>query len=515
MAENFNWDDHEEVPEGNDFWDQFDSEDSQTQPMGKDEAYLRGAAQGYLLDYADEAAGAGEAALDTVKGKSSLENFPKQYEKRRDESRALFKQAEKEHPVPYLSGNVSGNVAQQFTPGLNVLGGAKKAGLALTLGKGAAQGLLTGFGANEKPEDLKKDLIFGTASGAGGGLLGKGFEAGLSRITGAGAKKLAQGKALAASGGTARDFIKAEGKGKFDDLTNMLLDDKFVTPLSTTEEIAGRLSKAKDLAEKDIDDYIAQVSKMGTAKDVSPAQIRDKLIVDLMAENPHTPISELQPAIEKIDTWLLGQPEKMGLQELQDLKRNFNKFLKDIDFDRNPNQNPMSKQGLLQVRKAVKEAIEDVSDKATGKVGKVKGKNKKLGLLIEAENMAAKKAAADKARGLLGLTDTIWGAGLGAPTALAQIGAGQGLSDAGLNSLIMAGVGIGGNKLARKYGNSVMATGFNSFAKNLARLPQYANMAARQPQAFMKLAEKLFSQEQDEEVFDLAEPVPLGMLQGQ
>ena len=153
---------------------------------GMFEAFARGGAQELLPSMADEA---------TARAESILTGKP--YEKALEESRAEYKAAEEQHPVPYFLGGLAGGVAQGI--GLTALTGgaaapavaatkaaqvaqkatalsrlvssAKKVGQAAKVG--AVMGGLHGYGASEK-EGLEalKEVPMGMMTGGivGGGI---------------------------------------------------------------------------------------------------------------------------------------------------------------------------------------------------------------------------------------------------------------------------------------------------------------------------------------------------------
>lgn len=170
------------------------------------EAGLRGAAQGFTFNTADEIAAALEGGLGTITG----EGFSEPYKKALEESRAEYAASEEQYPKTTLAGQLAGGVAQAVGLGAlaapaavgggaisrlaqigkNVLMPTTKAGLAKNIGTaalaGAAQGGLTSIGASEK-EGLErlKEVPAGVLSGAAlGGTL-----AGVTGVIGAGAKK--------------------------------------------------------------------------------------------------------------------------------------------------------------------------------------------------------------------------------------------------------------------------------------------------------------------------------------
>lgn len=133
---------------------------------GYGESLLRGGAQGLSLGFADELAGAGGAALDSLKGSDS--SLVANYIKHRDAYRAEDAAAKAANPKTFMGGQIGGSLATAAIPGLNV-------GAAETLG-GRALGA-AGLGAVAALGNSKADLTQGDIGGAAkdtavGGALG-------------------------------------------------------------------------------------------------------------------------------------------------------------------------------------------------------------------------------------------------------------------------------------------------------------------------------------------------------
>lgn len=150
-----------------DFLNQF----APAEKKGALESFARGGAQGLSARFADEITG-GLESLTT--GKS--------YAQARDESRAQYKQAEKDNPLAYKAGEAVGGLASIFLPGGNLVKGA---GLANAAARGALYGGAAGLGGSESDltrgdvggvaRDTLGGAATGAAFGAGVGLVGEGL----------------------------------------------------------------------------------------------------------------------------------------------------------------------------------------------------------------------------------------------------------------------------------------------------------------------------------------------------
>lgn len=149
------------------------------------ESFLRGGAQGVTLGFADEIAGALEAAKDVAVGPTKFENLLDQYRKRRDESRLAYKAAQQDSPYWFGAGEFGGGLATTAIPGMAL---AKGASIGQKLGTAAKLGGAVGLGAGEA--DITKGDIGGAAGEAAmGATTGAVLQGGLSGL-GAAAKSV-------------------------------------------------------------------------------------------------------------------------------------------------------------------------------------------------------------------------------------------------------------------------------------------------------------------------------------
>lgn len=161
----------EEVP--------FDEAPAEDEGVSKTESFLRGAAQGATLDFADEIAGAGSTvgSLLTDQRDLPLTEVLDLYRQKRDESRQAFQEAEEANPATFTAGDVAGGIAPALvTGGASVAPTLAKQGLkaAAKVGAkaGAKAGAATALGRTEEITDLPEvaeDVAVGTALGAGFG----------------------------------------------------------------------------------------------------------------------------------------------------------------------------------------------------------------------------------------------------------------------------------------------------------------------------------------------------------
>lgn len=142
------------------------------------ESFLRGAAQGATLGYADEMAGALEAAGDVLFGDAKTKDLLDQYRKRREESRVAYKAAQQDSPYWFGAGELGGGLATTAIPGMAL---AKGASLGQKLGTAAKLGGAVGIGAGEA--DITKGDIGGAVEEAAmGATVGSVLQGGMSAL---------------------------------------------------------------------------------------------------------------------------------------------------------------------------------------------------------------------------------------------------------------------------------------------------------------------------------------------
>jgi hypothetical protein len=515
----FDWNKYEDAsPQTKGFsWDKYQDVTPESEKPGKLESLARGLAQGATMNHADELAGALESskAERGIRNANPMLELPgddmepeKTYTQARDESRAAFKKASDANPITYGAGDIVGTLATSMIP-LGEAGQAAKAASKLTnfekalaylkgigklSGSGAAIGGLGASGASEANNlnDYAKDVGTGAATGAAvGAATGAAtplIEAGAQKA-GSALKNFAEERAFKAAGGITKDAKKLGKKGadKVNQIGRELLDEGIVSPLSTIDEIGERLDQKIADKSGSLNEAIDRADQVapGSAS-FDPQDVASRLKDELRAKYPGVPEAKLQPAFDEVDSWLSKQPNNMTARQLQDAKVSMNRFLKESDFLRNPNTG-IAREGMTSVRRALKEGIENKGNAAAqvlgDETGEIAASNKSLGNLLEAQNANADASAREVGNRFFGLSDHLVGHLAGG-----TLGAGEGYREGGWGGAMLGGLaGMAGNKLARKYGSSLMATGADKAAKFLLQSPRFQEMAASNPGAFRAL----------------------------
>lgn len=433
------------------------------------------------------------------------------YLRRRDADIKETERLREENPGSYYTGMGAGAVATAALPGLSAAKGATAgARIANAAKTGAAMGAISNpgdvegeFSGLQLGDRFKNTLIGGTV-----GAVFQGAGEGVSKIAQAAPKAIksfANEKAVKAAGAMKGDMKRLHSLGKVDELGDMLLEDGIVTATATPKTVANRISERAASAMDDVKGYISQADDLlnrpegfnlenATAdqikaavrgQGISTSDIKNSLIDDIRKSFPGVPEEELAPAFQKIETWFANRPENMSAQDFQNLKVGLNNFLKKSDYYKD--MPGLAKEGLLAVRRGAKEAIENKGNAAAeilgDATGKIKDTNRKLGNLLEIQDLAEDAIGRNAANRGFSLTDYLAGVG----------GGGIGATVLGGPMAIATAVGsAGANKIARTYGNQVMATSANAVAKQLMKVsPRFAEMAKTNPQAFALMVQNI------------------------
>lgn len=203
------------------------------------ESALRGAAQGALMGFPDEATGLAGAVKQTVFGDKKLSEFPEVYRQERDESRANYEKAKSANPGLYTGGEIAGSIGSAFVPGF---GPAKGAKFLSQLGRAAATGGIQAAGLSSA--DLTKGEV-----GKLGGDIATGAATGAvmqTALTGA-------GKAL--KGLTPKEIAKKTSRVMLgapeEALDQYIKDPSAIKNAESVSELATRLQVAADTLKRD------------------------------------------------------------------------------------------------------------------------------------------------------------------------------------------------------------------------------------------------------------------------
>ncbi len=463
------------------------------------ESGLIGAGQGLSFGFGDELVGAGKAAYGKVFGEDERP-WSDSYRANQKEVEDYISEAAKQNPKSYLAGNVAGGVASVGVPGLGMLAPAKGLSAAANIGRAAAGGAVNALGNTtahpfESPEGLKKASL----ATAGGAALGGMSQYGLDKITKAlGAfapdklRRFAEERAVVATGPTAAERKALNSSGNLHSQGRELLDRKIVTPGADLLDISERAGKELNVAGpkigkavSDVDELIAKakerVMSSGESEDAKMASLKaiddefgfnmgrvsDKIKKNLISENDFNPNLEGEVAkLKKLASSYEGRGT-LPLSQGQKIKTS-QRRLTNMDSDTIP-------QGF---KKDIYNIIGEEMDSSVGKTGSLrslaetgspsgplssendeilkayKDANKTYGIMSDVKDRADNRYATQSGQRQMSMTDY-----------LALIG---GLSSG--NPGIGAAAALT-NKVARKYGPSTQAVGFDKLANLLDKTP--------------------------------------------
>lgn len=475
------------------------------------ESAIRGTAQGGTLGWADELVAGGKAIVDDM-GMFFSANPPKGPAPRFDEfgrvsnpeeltgtygdhlgrERAKYRAAEEANPMAYGAGEIGGGIATSFLP-IGTAGNAVK--LAKT---GAAIGGIGAAGSSEADNaldlimDTGKGTVMGGVLGYGGGKLAEGASALASRAApkaGEFLKDFAEQRAFKALGPVKKHADAALAKGNMNAIGRTALDEGVVTPFASKETMLSRINNKTDDVAGQLDDVLTSADKMqGLAPDkmvevmgsrFNPAEAGAALKETIRAKYPDVPPKVLEQRLSVVDDWL-SRTESMSIKQAQSMKRQMNDFINDRSYwTANPNA---SQEALTGVQGAIRRGIEHNADtfaNAAGESGgQVKGLNRKLGNLLEMENIVDDRLSREAVNRTIGPSD-YGAAGIGA---VLKEGEGKGL---------IAGTAAVANNLGRRYGNNVLATGADKVSKALLKSPRMQQLEQSNPVAFKSLVNSI------------------------
>ena len=459
-------------------------------PTPSGNAALEGFGQGVAMGYLPQLQAAAEPlmtkGLDLLTGQDVSKDLPS-YIERRDENILRNQNLQEEFPVSYGAGQIGGVVAS--APGYGkLLGKAIPAGTGL-LGKtasaaagGGAQGLLQNPGDTlGQAGDLQIDERMGNAKM--GLMLGGGAQLGASAIkksadviaNGPNAlRKLSQGKAFKSSGAMLKDFRKAMGRGRVEQLGQEMIDSGMVQPGMTFDDVARSSVELKQKVGSEIGGIYDKVKNSAIIK-VNPNDI-GKLLTEAVSDPKTMPKIGAEAYAESMQK-VINQVVESG-DQLSD-PRHLNDLIGELDdminYSKRANDLPAVQQGYSRMRQALRGAVNKIVDSvgtATGDKAmesQLRALNQKYGNYSEISSIARDRVARESANQFFSLTDKLAGVG-GAVGAGAASSLAQGDIEGTAKGLLVGGAAGLLNKGMRQYGNPILTTGMNRTANVMERL---------------------------------------------
>jgi len=391
------------------------------------------------------------------------------YTQLRDESVREGEKLKKYNPKSSLGGMVAGGL---LSAPLIAGGGAASVGgrLGQAALSGGALGALYNPGDREgeiSPLQLQ-DRAVGAATGAAGGLVGQGLGE-LAKAAGKAIpenlKSFAREKAFKSSGAMLKDFKKAVGKDKLDELGETMFKEKLFKPGKSFDYVADQSSEKLDEVGKKIGDVYKKIG----VQPIDQRQIYDDIVGDVIKNRPRVGGDVYDAKVQAILDDLIQDPSfKSGdIRGMNDFVREIDNM---IDYSKRANEMKSVQQGYLSIKNKVRSLINKIAED-TGSP-ELKDLNKRYSNLIQINKIANDRVAREASNRAFGLTDTIAGSG-GVGVGLLS---GETPEDKIKNAIIYGGLLGGGNKLMRSYGTPAAASAARGLGglleRNMPEIPR-------------------------------------------
>jgi hypothetical protein len=462
------------------------------------EAFGNSASLGYL----PQAQAATYPLFEYIGEKITGKNLPDDtYVQRRDENIKRHAQQAIESPTEVAIGGVTGAIAGSALIPAGKLVSAKgfwpswKAG---TIGRGAQAALVgAGVGAIANPGDTEGQVnplqiperIENAQTGALTGAIVQGGSEGVGRAIKtavnlpATLKDYAEQRAFKATGANKRDYIKAMGKERVNEIGRVLIDEGIVKPGATLEDVAEAVKALKkergERIGKILDDISEIEAKSGGAT-VSRKDIGQGLRDDLLRSPDLPGVEKLNHKYEGLIKEFEANPNNLSIDDLRDLKKKIGGTSDKnglINWDRLPGADIPDEEKLFRALHArVTNALEVRAEELakSGGLTKYLDEKKVYGSAAEAEKITSKALAGQKANRWLSPTDYFAG-GTGAIIGAAT---GDDLESRVKNAAIGASLGAI-NKAGRLYGSPILTGLADKTSKILSRNPELLGAYAK------------------------------------
>lgn len=424
-----------------------------------------GAIQGSTLSLGDEIAGVGNSALDLLGGDTDV---VKNYEKYRDVSRSMNKNAQEQSKGEYGAGQIVGGLAPALATGTIL----PTATIGQAAGAGAALGATQGFGESEKTglglaADTAIGGTIGGALGAGTAAAGKGLSALASKASDK-LKGISRDAALDVFKGTPKQAQAIEQAGK-DAVADNLLDRGIIKAGDTASSAGAKLKTAIKTSGEDVSAVYKQADKVATPEQmIKPDELIGGLEETLRRLEGNAIDTDLAPHVHKIAENISKTYGNTPLtfEQAHDLISKAGKSAY-AGAALDPSAKKQLQQELVKdLKKVVYPRIAEVlQDKSA-----LPAANKAFSQLKVVEAPAERAVRANTANSGISLKDYVASSGIGS-----TIGAAAGYNEGGgegatLGGLTGAAAGLAGSKLLRTYGAGIAASGARSLAAGASAL---------------------------------------------
>jgi len=518
-------------------------------PNTPGEAALQGFGQAATFGYLPQIQALAERGVDWLAGDNTDEQLMAQgfqieepsYTQQRDEFINRQQRLEETNPNAMLAGNVLGGVASGI--GAGAIGGATKAVTAgqklLSAAKtGAAVGAIRNPGDTEGETEFLQirdrlknasiDAVTGIAAQGGLEAVGK-FAQAIQSSPGV-IKNFSQAKAFKTSGAMLKDFRKAYGKNKVNELGQTMIDNGIVSLGDDVADVAKKAVVMRDSVGLKIADIYQQsddaLSKINPKK-LTPQVIKkiDDTELDMgkfanefraYINNKFQGKVGSRAVLSRMEGELddLSTNGVITLQKLQEIRRSIDD---QIDFAKQAKDLPGVEQAFLDMRTKLndvaKNRIKVIDDlQGTKLLDNLNKANKDYSNLAEISKIAKDKVAREESNSAFGLRERISG-GVGA-TVGGMIG---GIPGAAAGAVI----GSISTKAARQFGTPFVAIATNRAARALESNPALLGKftqplinAAKSPKEFTAAVNLLLKEPEFKKAIDKINIGKLGNKEG-
>lgn len=429
------------------------------------------------------------------------------YRRGRNLERESLKKGAEQNPKSAFVGDIIGGSVSplnKIASGMSAIKG------------GATLGGIYGLGGSESEDviGLAKD----TALGAGlGGAIGGAVDVAAPYIdkgvkyAGGKLKDIAENRAFKALGPYQKDTVKAFDKDQINKIGRTALDEGVITNVPRGyETLAERASNAKEIAGKNVGDYIERLAEAEKAfqqkgQSVMPgftSGLDRKAIADSMRKdllNPNVDIPGVAAKNERIENLISqfanGEEKSIPLLKAEMLKRSVNK---EINFNRLKGADiPLEEQVQRSLSNKLKTGVEDYADILDKALNNPNAPNKIIsgpssrgfkdvkniyGNLDAIEKMTNTRSAKEFANRMVSPSD--YGS------------AAMGLIQGGPVGAILTGVA---NQAMRLGGNQVMAKQADNISKALLKSPNMQQLLANNPAAFQAMVQRMLPKQEEQQ----------------
>jgi hypothetical protein len=404
------------------------------------------------------------------------------YIKARDENIARQKLQASQNPVASGVGTAAGIVASAVgtgglgavakgASGVKRLAAATKAGA--VLGGLANPGDVKGDVALLQLDDRIKNAAVGAGLGMGGQILAEGAGAVAAPVSKYLSDKAAKSATRSLGRPTPTQAAKMAKSGDDIAIGRGLLDEGAIPVFGTSGRVAKRVEKLRDKSWNEVESLLKSGGDEATVDGAEAAKrILDSEDLALLREAGETQsVKALEDAAEQ-----LAGMGKVSLEKAQRIKKTIDDK---INYNAKDPTSAASQEGRFAKRTALRDQMDRaVTDLGAGE-GALKAAFKKQGRLEKAMDLTSLESGRNQANAKVSLTDALF--------------AGSGFAGGETPEERVAFAAILGllNKGRRSVGPAMAARSMDAVAKQLARVPKYAQLAEQNPAGFSALVQRL------------------------